>query len=240
MLWAVMIPAFMLGLVSSAHCIGMCGPLALALPVQQFKARGAKITAVLLYNLGRISAYLLLGLLFGWLGRNLLVPGLQRWVAIAGGGLLVVISLLSVARRQAYRLPWVQVLFRPVYRLLNYGLQCRRLPGMYLLGLANGLLPCGLVYMAATAAFMWGTAAQGLLFMAFYGLGTVPAMALLSFMGYMISMPVRRYIRQLAPCISLLMGVLLLLRGLDGHLPFVSSMPVPGVQNGPVLCAPLK
>jgi sulfite exporter TauE/SafE len=235
-----MIPAFLLGLVSSAHCVGMCGPLAMALPLQQAGSRSQKLLGVGLYNAGRISSYLLLGWLFGSLGRNLLVPGVQRWIAIGGGVLLIVISLLSVSRHTGFRVPFIQALFRPVYVLLSYGMKQRNAGGIYLLGVANGLLPCGLVYMAAATAFMWGDVFKGLLFMAFYGLGTVPAMAVLSLAGYMISIPVRKIMRYIAPCIALLTGVLLLLRGLDLNIPFISSLPVPGVHNSGAACMPLK
>lgn len=240
MLWAIIIPAFMLGLVSSAHCIGMCGPLALALPLQHFSGSTRRFIGVLLYNSGRITSYLLLGILFGWLGRNLLVPGVQQWIAIIAGAVMIIISLLSVTKGAHYRVPYLQKIFKPVYLLLNYCMKQKQLPGIYLLGIANGLLPCGLVYIAATGAFMWGDTAKGLVFMAFYGLGTVPAMAGLSLLGYAVSLPVRNIIRRAAPCIALFAGVLLLLRGLNLNIPFIASWPIPGLNHDGLPCGPLK
>lgn len=240
MIWPVVISAFTLGLVSSTHCIGMCGPLAMALPLGHLKTSGRRFSGVMLYNAGRISSYLLIGALFGWLGRSLLVPGIQKWVAIVGGGLMIIISLLTAMKGSGVRFPFVQQIFKPVYLLLNYCMGTRRLTGIYLLGLANGLLPCGLVYIAATAAFMGGTVSNAMLFMALYGLGTLPAMALLSLMGYMISMPARNLMKKLTPCIILLTGTLLLVRGLDIHIPFISSWPIPGLHENAASCIPLK
>ena len=240
MLATLLIPAFMLGLVSSAHCIGMCGPLALALPLHHLQTRSEKVLGVFLYNTGRICSYLFIGLLFAWLGRNLLVPQLQKGIAITGGVLLISIALLTAGKRTVIRLPYLNILFKPVYQLVNYSLKQKSLPGVFITGVANGLLPCGLVYMAAGGAFMWGDIGKGLLFMACYGLGTTPAMALLSLMGFAISLPTRKFIRHLAPCIAILTGTLLLLRGLDLNIPFIAAWPIPGVQHGGVSCSPLK
>ena len=153
---------------------------------------------------------------------------------------MIVISLLSVTRGRHYRLPYIQQIFKPVYQLMNYCMKQRQLSGIYLLGMANGLLPCGLVYIAATGAFMWGDTFKGLVFMAMYGLGTVPAMAGLSFLGYAISIPARNLIRKVAPCIALLAGAILLLRGLNLNIPFIASWPLPGFNHNAAACSPLK
>ena len=87
--------AFLLGFVGSAHCAGMCGPLALALPPTG-RSRVTFVSGRAAYNAGRILTYALLGALFGLLGQSLVLAGLQRWVSLAAGALILTALLLGV------------------------------------------------------------------------------------------------------------------------------------------------
>src|SRR5262245_33676687 len=136
--------AFILGLVGSLHCAGMCGPLALALPSPSHGTPGF-IAGRLAYNFGRLITYSLLGMVFGVAGHALWLAGVQRWTSIILG--LVLLAGLIMSRRVALALPFARLVERlklPMSTLLRR----RSLPALTLLGLLNGLLPCGLVYVA--------------------------------------------------------------------------------------------
>src|SRR6266498_4746620 len=93
MSWPLIIAGFTLGAISSLHCVGMCGPLSLALPIQYlFKAQ--RIIAILLYQIGRVVTYSTLGLIFGLAGRRMYVAGFQQWFSI-GMGILILFLLIQ-------------------------------------------------------------------------------------------------------------------------------------------------
>src|SRR5689334_8743662 len=97
--------AFALGLIGSVHCAGMCGPLALALPVVG-NTRLSFTTSRLLYNVGRLLTYCVIGALLGVIGRSLSLAGLQRWLSL-GAGILIFIGLI-LSTRAATKLPALQ------------------------------------------------------------------------------------------------------------------------------------
>lgn len=210
--------AFVLGLVGSLHCAGMCGPLALALPVRP--ATSAQfILGRVAYNGGRIVTYCVLGVVFGLVGRSLLLAGLQRWTSIALG-LLLLAGLVSTRKL---------ALWRPVTVLVGYlkasmGSLLTRpsASSLGLLGLLNGLLPCGLVYVAGAAATSTSGPFQGLQYMAAFGLGTVPMLLAISLSGRLVPMQLRLQLRKLIPASVFLLAALLILRGLSLGIPYLS------------------
>ena len=218
---ALFISALALGLLSSFHCVGMCGAIAFSLPTQHLK--GVKKTAgILLYNSGRITTYTLLGLLFGVLGRQIQIAGFQQWFSIIAGVTIVLIVIQSVAKKPVLHLPGFKKLNIWVQSLVAKFLASPSMGSMYLLGMANGLLPCGLVYLAITAALAAGTITGAAGFMAAFGLGTFPALFLLSYFGYIISISTRNTIKKAVPYVVCLMAVLLILRGMNLNIPLIS------------------
>lgn len=214
--------ALALGFLGSFHCIGMCGPLALALPVNG-KGPGAHISAVLLYNSGRIFTYALLGALFGLLGKSLALAGGQRVLSIALGLLLVIIVLLP--ERIAARTRVTRFLFGAVSKIKSkLGELFRRKTAASLLtiGLLNGLLPCGLVYAGLAGAAATGEGWKGALFMAVFGSGTAPVMLTVPLAGKFITVPLRNKLRRAVPVFVVAMGLLLVLRGLNLGIPYIS------------------
>ena len=85
--------ALIFGLVSSLHCIGMCGPIAMMLPVDRQNPT-KKAIQILLYHAGRLTAYATLGLLFGLLGKGLYLAGLQQRFSVVLGILMILIALI--------------------------------------------------------------------------------------------------------------------------------------------------
>lgn len=216
------ISAFILGFFGSFHCIGMCGPIALTLPVHHLSG-GKKAAGILLYNSGRISAYAALGMIFGWLGMQLYLGGLQQWLSLITGLLLLLVVLLRYVlhRRQRNYFPFLTSM---VQQLLGGLLKQQRFRTLYAIGLLNGWLPCGLVYLGIAGAVATGDVWKGTLFMAAFGAGTLPAMALLSFFSHIVSIQLRNRIRRMIPVMITVMGLLLVLRGLNLGIPYISPV----------------
>jgi sulfite exporter TauE/SafE len=220
--------AFVLGLVGSMHCAGMCGPLALALP----RATGPAsrfVAGRVAYNMGRIATYCTLGVVFGILGRSLALAGIQRWVSIALG-LLLLAGLLS-SSSLAHWVPvttLVNVLKSRMSRLLKH----RSVLSLAILGLLNGLLPCGLVYVACAGATVSGGVGNGLSYMAAFGAGTVPMMMAVSLSGNLMPPALRLRLLKALPIAVILLATLLILRGMSLGIPYLS----PDLSAGGLCC----
>lgn len=223
--------AFLLGFVGSAHCAGMCGPLALALP-HWGRGQGSFLVGRLLYNFGRIITYAGMGAIFGLLGQGVAMAGLQRWVSLTLG--VVILAGVVVAPRFANRVPvtrgvnWLKA-------ALGTMLQRRAMPAMFGIGLLNGLLPCGLVYVACAAATATGEVLSGMRYMIAFGLGTVPMLLAISLLGTKLQFALRFKVQRLIPASLILVGMLLLLRGMALGIPYVSPK-LPSQTNGAVTC----
>jgi len=222
-MWASLFAALSLGLVGSAHCVGMCGPLVLALPVQGLGTLKRSVR-VGTYHAGRIMVYALGGLLFGLLGRRVYLAGWQQGLSVAlGVSILCWVVLRGVRGRLR-----IGGLFGRFYDSLQATIvnlwQSPNRGKFLLLGMANGLLPCGMVYMAIAAALTSQTIAQSIGFMAFFGLGTLPMLLGLQITGRMVPISLRQRIRGALPYLTAFMAVLLILRGLNLGIPFVSPI----------------
>lgn len=210
--------AFILGLAGSLHCAGMCGPLALALPAQA-RSRSGYVVGRLAYNAGRLGAYSALGLGFGLFGQSLSMAGLQRWVSL-GLGLLLLVGLFS-SRKLASWVPIV-ALVSGLKAGMSSLLSRRSLSSLALLGLLNGFLPCGLVYVACAGAVATGNIASGILYMATFGLGTIPVMLAIGLSGSLMPFSLRLKLRKTVPAAVIVLALLLLLRGMALGIPYLS------------------
>jgi sulfite exporter TauE/SafE len=214
--------AFILGLVGSFHCAGMCGPLALALPPTGNTNR-SYLVGRLAYNLGRISTYGALGGICGLIGQSLMVAGLQRWVSLLVGAAILTVFAASAFPRFARKMPmpaavgWLKKQFAQL-------LHRRTFRGLLLLGSLNGLLPCGLVYAACAAAITSG-GLRAIEYMFVFGLGTVPMMLGLTLAGKKLHFALRRRLQKLIPVCVVLLGLLLIVRGLALGIPYLSPDP---------------
>ncbi|HLP75902.1 MAG TPA: sulfite exporter TauE/SafE family protein [Candidatus Paceibacterota bacterium] len=210
--------AFVLGLFGSLHCAGMCGPLAMALP-----ATGASTVAFATgraaYNLGRVLTYCTLGLIFGFIGRNLWLAGIQRWVSITLG-ILLLVGLFS-SKRLAVSSPVTRLVGWLKIRMA-FMLRQRSFAAMTLLGMLNGLLPCGLVYVACAGAATTTDSLSGAAYMAAFGAGTVPMMLAISLSGKLIPTSLRLKLVKAIPVSVFLLAMLLILRGMSLGIPYIS------------------
>lgn len=213
--------AFVLGLAGSLHCIGMCGPLALSLPVSHNNGM-SRVTGGLLYNSGRVLSYAMMGLLFGSLGSLILVTKWQSGLSIALG---IIILLYLFIPKKYFHFSTNSIFGKP-FMLLRQQLgklfQSGKMSSLFFIGVLNGFLPCGLVYLALTSSVISANAWSGAMFMLFFGLGTFPMMFATVLMGNYLNQSIRKKIYKAIPALLFFMAVLLILRGMNLGIPFVS------------------
>jgi sulfite exporter TauE/SafE len=214
--------AISIGIIGSFHCIGMCGPIALALPVHNFSPI-KKHLAILLYNFGRIFTYSIIGAIFGLLGQAFFLGGIQQMLSLSLGILILLSVFISHVNWIKYpKFQFVNQLISKLKNTLGKLFNKSGLFFLFLIGLLNGLLPCGLVYLGVAGSLSTGHYLKGAEFMAFFGLGTIPVMYSVAFFGQFISLKFRNYIRKATPYFVSIMAVLLILRGLNLGIPYVS------------------
>ena len=210
------------GVLGSIHCAGMCGPLALALPVPQ-ASRARFITGRLMYNLGRIVTYGLLGALAGLIGERLFAAGAQQTVSIILGVILLLAAVAPVLlKRIRVGALLLEHVTAPVQYAIGTLLRRSSVFAMFLLGLVNGLLPCGLVYVALAAALTTGGTLLGVVFMLGFGVGTAPVMFLIALLGKQIQGGLRKRLTALMPVFAAAIAVLIILRGMNLGIPYIS------------------
>lgn len=210
------------GFLGSFHCIGMCGPLALALPGTGERSSSYTFSRIV-YNLGRVVTYTILGGAVGLVSQMISIGGYQQWLSI-GIGILILLGIsLSPFRRKVsqwktYPAKLIARVTKPIKSLFN-----NEHPGnLFLIGVLNGFLPCGFVYMALGAALTTGTVFHSAYFMMGFGLGTIPAMLGVSLAGSLLSISFRKKLQRVSPYFIALVGMLLIFRGLDLGIPFLS------------------
>ncbi|MFP2996614.1 sulfite exporter TauE/SafE family protein [Spongiivirga sp. MCCC 1A20706] len=223
--------AFILGLLGSFHCVGMCGPIAFLLPLDR-KNKTKRFFEIVSYHTGRIGTYALLGLLFGWLGSRLELFGFQQRLSIIIG--LLMITLMLIPKRFLGRYQFSKPIYTVVSKLKStMGAQLKKKdPGTFFtLGFLNGLLPCGLVYLAIFGAIGSGKIVEGSLYMAVFGLGTIPLMTTAIYLGNFLKQQVKRRILQWIPMFVVIIGLLFVLRGLGLGIPYISPSNTVAVEQ---------
>ena len=210
-----LITPFTIGLIGSMHCIGMCGPIAIALPIRN-KTGFNRALGIGLYNLGRLSTYALLGAIFGILGKSFYLAGIQRQVSVTLGLIILLSLLLPYSFSQKNKvLAWWNRIFRNFYNEIGVLLKNSSFVSLFIIGIINGFLPCGLVYLALAGALAQSEIIDGSLFMIFFGLGTVPAMYSIAWVSKYITVKARNRIRKASPILIGFFALLLIFRGLN-------------------------
>ncbi len=212
-----LLAGLLLGLVGSGHCAAMCGPLVLAAGPRVDRDRLASDgLRLLVYHLGRISMYLVLAVPAGLAGQLLSSSGFERIAAVAGA--LVLVAAAFGTRRTTVAVRVGRFWSSRVVRACSSALQMSRnrpWAGTFAVGMANGLLPCGLVYAAAAASTGTGSLTAAVMMMLGFGLGTVPALVLISAAAASFAVPFRRRVARMAPLVLLIAALLILVRAFD-------------------------
>lgn len=214
--------AIIFGLISSFHCIGMCGPIAMMLPVDR-KSEAKKIVQLSVYHIGRLTAYASLGLLFGLLGKGFFLAGMQQQLSITVGILMIIIAIVPENTLANYNFS------KPIYKFIskvksNLGKQFknRSYKSFFTIGVLNGYLPCGMVYVALFGALAMPSLEFSIFYMLLFGLGTVPMMSLVVLITNLVSIPIRNTIQKAIPVLAVCIGILFIIRGLGLNIPYIS------------------
>ena len=232
MLWS----ALMLGLLGSFHCVGMCGPIAFMLPVDRSNSV-KKVSQIFTYHFGRLLTYSLMGLVFGLVGKSLYIFGIQQQLSIIIGVLMIIVVLIPVQTFNKYNFS------KPIYKLiskvksaLGQALKKKTADTFLTIGFLNGFLPCGLVYMAMFASLATQNAAQGSLYMALFGLGTIPLMTTAIYLGKFLNSTIKQRIQKAIPVFVVFIGLLFIIRGLGLGIPYLSPAPAYDIISNTMDC----
>lgn len=200
----------------------MCGPIAFALPVDKTN-KPRMLFQTVLYHIGRLISYGIIGVVFGLLGKGLYLAGFQQRLSILVGAVMIIAVLIPVNIFNKYNFS------RPLYKAIGYVksrlgfyLKKRTNSTFFSIGFFNGFLPCGLVYMALVGAIASSNAWNGALYMIVFGLGTIPMMSLAILLGNFLKVSVRNKIQKAIPVFVVIIGLLFILRGLGLGIPYIS------------------
>ncbi|WP_140485763.1 sulfite exporter TauE/SafE family protein [Flavobacterium sp. GSA192] len=214
--------ALIFGLISSFHCIGMCGAIAMMLPVDRSNL-AKKVSQIITYHLGRITAYATIGFVFGLLGKGFFMAGIQQKLSILIGILMIIAIVIPEKTFAQYNFS------KPVFRLISklkqvLGNQFKKksYQSLFTIGLLNGFLPCGMVYVALFGAIAMQSVSLGVVYMVLFGLGTIPLMSTVVYINSFLTVTMRNKIQKIIPYVVVLIGVLFILRGLGLGIPYVS------------------
>lgn len=214
--------AFIFGLISSFHCVGMCGPIAMMLPVDR-NNEAKKITQIITYHIGKLTAYGILGLVFGLLGRSFYLAGMQQQLSIIVGVLMIVVALVPEKIFAKYNFS------KPIYKVItkiksSLGQQFKNksYKSLFTIGLLNGFLPCGMVYVAIFGAIAMQSVSLGVLYMILFGIGTIPMLTAVIYVSNLLSFSFRGTLQKMIPVVAVVIGMLFIIRGLGLDIPYLS------------------
>ena len=214
--------AFIFGLISSFHCVGMCGPIAMMLPVDR-NNEAKKVTQIITYHIGKLFAYGILGLIFGLLGKSFYLAGMQQQLSIIVGILMIIVALVPEKVFAKYNFS------KPVYKIIskvksNLGQQFKNksYKSLFTIGLLNGFLPCGMVYVAIFGAIAMQSVSLGISYMLLFGIGTIPMLTAVIYLSNLISFSFRGTLQKIIPVVAVIIGMLFIIRGLGLDIPYLS------------------
>lgn len=213
---------FLLGFFGSLHCVGMCGPIVLVLP------SGSDSTPMLflkrlIYNVGRAVTYAVLGFIFGLFGTSMQFFGYQQHISVIAGAAMLLLALAAIFGKKLSFGSGILGIFGKKFRsgMADFMRQ-NTFSSSILLGLLNGLLPCGFVYIALAGAAATGNPFHGALFMALFGIGTMPALLITALLPSWSTLRNKINTNKIVPVLSICLALLFILRGLNLGIPFLS------------------
>ena len=217
----IFIPAFILGVISNLHCLGMCGPIALAIPLNR-SSKSAMLFGILQYHLGRVLVYAILGYIVGYIGMGIKLFGILQAISIIAG-----IGIIIYAWRNKltfFKNPFTSSLRHTslLSRSMGKIMRSESPVKLFLLGVLNGLLPCGMVYTALITAVVLGTPILSATSMLAFGLGTLPGLVAFSLFAQQLGNPIRSKINRYLPYLITVVGLLIVLRGMNLNIPYIS------------------
>lgn len=227
MLWSALI----FGLLGSFHCVGMCGPIAFLLPLDR-KNRSKRLLQQISYHVGRLFTYGFIGFVIGLLGKSLNLFGIQQQLSIIiGVGMIVMILIpIKIFNRYNFSKPLYKVVGK-IKNTMGAELKKKDPSTFFTMGFLNGLLPCGLVYMAVFGSLASGSASYGALYMVIFGLGTIPLMTTAIYLGNFLKEKIKQRILKVIPVFVVLIGLLFILRGMGLGIKYISPSKMVTVEK---------
>ncbi|HCZ35659.1 MAG TPA: hypothetical protein DHV26_06985 [Cytophagales bacterium] len=223
--------ALVLGLAGSLHCAGMCSPLAMAVT-----ARKPFMLHKVVYNTGRVLIYGLMGILAAAFGSLFSLRAYQGVLSFAMGAIFL---LMGVGAITGVNIPLftagVNKLTIKLKQLFGFWLHKKQTSAVFVMGMLNGLLPCGLTYLALTYCFILPAATDGFIFMLLFGLGTWPVMVGFSWLMGLGFKSLTRYYHRMAMLSFILVGVWLMARVFVHH-PAAQHNALGKTLTGEVIC----
>lgn len=214
----------------------MCGPIAMMLPVSP-KNASKKVMQIFTYHVGRISAYSILGFVFGIFGKGLFLAGFQQQLSIIAGVLMILFVLIP--QNKLGKFNFLQLFYRVVTKLkqkLGNQFKKQSFGSLYLIGFFNGFLPCGMVYVALFGALATQSVFLGMLYMILFGIGTIPLMSSVVYIRNLFSEKARSNIMRYYPFVIVLFGMIFIIRGLGLDIPFLSPNTLNLFVRGEAIC----
>ncbi len=214
------VTAFLFGLAGSFHCVGMCAPVMLAVPMD-LRTKVSILMDSLIYNAGRILTYGFIGLIFSMIGMSIQGFSGQQYLSI-GAGILMLFLYFGIGKKASFS----DRFFVTKWLKLQFGklLQTYSPKSLFLTGILTGFLPCGLVYAAAAGAILGGTPERGVLYMMSFGIGTVPLMLLVSMSRSLLKNHIRIWLKTSTPYLVFIVSILMIIRGLGLGIPYLSPV----------------
>ena len=197
----------------------MCGPIALAISV---RSGHRFLIHKMVYNLGRTFTYCLLGLIIGAVGFSFQLAGNQQWVSVLTGGLIIVMAFYFKRSERYVAGAGFFGLAGQVKKGLGKYLRRGGALAYFSSGLINGLLPCGMVYMALLASLALQNPWSGAVYMFVFGIGTIPMMVAIMLMGELFSVNLRVKFLRIMPYFAMFIGLMFILRGSGLGIHYVS------------------
>jgi sulfite exporter TauE/SafE len=216
-----MISALIIGFVGSLHCVGMCGPIALALPTGGRRIE-TRLIASLSYQFGRVTTYAMMGTVAGTIGQGIEMAGFQQGLSIGLGVALLVLLLVTGNQYTLLRIPFLNRFLYNIKQSLARLLKTPSSSSMFQIGLLNGFLPCGVVYLALSGAMATGNVFSGIGFMVLFGLGTFPAMMAVSLVKKWLKPGFIPGFQKILWGMAFIFACLLIVRGLNLGIPYLS------------------
>lgn len=229
-MWAFIITGFVSGLIGSLHCVGMCGPISFAIPKPKNNPT-KQMLSIMSYHFGRITTYVLLGLIFGFIGHLINLFVVQQWISIVTGSLILLIVVLKIINIKT-------PISNRLYLKLNSKLQgiLKQLfssshPGRtFGIGMVNGLLPCTMSFLAIIGSMGMGSISSSIFFMIAFGIGTMPLLLIFNLFTEQFKKFKKGSYQQIMLGLGLFIGIVFIFRGLDLGIDYLS--PKMNYENG--------
>lgn len=213
MIWTL----FVMGFLGSLHCLGMCGPIVLALPIKNNNLTG--FLQNIIYQFGRIVSYITLGIIFGIAGKGLKLSGFHLSLSIIIGVVMILFSIIPQNIVKKYSYFPIAIFLNKIKYAFKKMFEKNSFFSFFIIGVLNGLLPCGIVYIALLIALESGSYIFGGMGMLFFGLGTMPLMFFAVWFIKLISIRLRNILVKFIPIFTIIIGTLFILRGLGIRIP---------------------